>query len=204
MVEMNRVSRWFVNHVKSRANARLYSWIQAHLVLPPEAVCLEVGCGNANMAIRIMEGLGPARLVATDLDLEQIAAAERRIREHYPEGAPRGLELRAADMTRLPFPDVGFDAVFAFAALHHAGTSHRDASRLPEALAEIDRVLRPEGFLVYEEFLHKERLHAWLTDHHYSIEAARRRWRREVVVARKRSGAVAGTSPRAGVPAAAS
>ncbi len=185
MAEMNRVSRWFVNHVKGRANVRLYTWLKAHLSLPPNAVCLEVGCGNGNMAVRILGGMAPSRLVATDVDLKQIEAAARLIRDQYPGGAPPGLELRPADMLRLPFPDRGFDAVFAFSSLHHAGTGHRDASHLADALAEIDRVLRPDGVLAYEEFLHKERLHAWLREHGYSVVAREGRWRRERAVVRK-------------------
>jgi ubiquinone/menaquinone biosynthesis C-methylase UbiE len=193
MAEMNRVSRWFVNHLKGRANSRLYAWLCEHLTLPPEAVCLEVGCGNGNMAIRIMDGMAPARLVATDLDLEQIAAAERLFEFHYPAGLPPGLELRPADMTRLPFPDAGFDAVFAFATLHHAGPSHRDPGMLPVALSEIDRVLRPSGYLAYEEFLHKDKLHSWLSDRRYTVAATERRWRRERVLAQKPPGRGEGT-----------
>jgi ubiquinone/menaquinone biosynthesis C-methylase UbiE len=88
-------------------------------------------------------------------------------------------------MTRLPFPDAGFDVVFAFSTLHHAGESHRDPGRLPSALTEIDRVLRPSGFLAYEEFLHKATLHSWLTEHRYTVAASWRGWRRELVVAQK-------------------
>ena len=185
MAEMNAVSRWFVNHLKSRANARLYAWVHGHVALPPASVCLEVGCGNGNMAVRIMDGMGPSRLVATDLDLVQMEAADRFARAHYPSGVPSGLEFRPADMTRLPFPNEGFDAVFAFATLHHAGTSHRDASHLEEALGEIERVTRPAGLLVYEEFLHKARIRSWLDGHGYSILEERRGFRRELVVARK-------------------
>jgi len=197
MAEMNPISRWFVNHIKGRANSRLYAWLHEHLVLPPASICLEVGCGNGNMAVRIMDGMGPSRLVATDLDLHQLQAAGRLIQRHYAGGLPTGLELRAADMLRLPFPDRGFDAVFAFASLHHAGGGHRDASRLPEALAEIDRVLRPDGVLAYEEFFHRDRLRQWLLDHGYRFTAQERRWRRERIVARKISGSVLDPAPAA-------
>ncbi len=195
MAEMNRVSRWFVNHLKGRANTRLYDWLAHHLVLPPGAVCLEVGCGNGNMAVRIQDGLGPVRLVATDLDLHQLEEAAELFRQRYPAGIPPGLELRPADMLRLPFPDIGFDAVFAFASLHHAGASHRDPSRVPDALAEIDRVLRPDGQLAYEEFLHKDLVRSWLSTHGYAVTAHERRWRRDLVVARK-----AGPVPAPSVP----
>ncbi len=185
MAEMNRVARWLVNHLKGRANVRLYDWIADHVTLPPGAICLEVGCGNGNMAVRIQDGLGPARLVATDLDLRQLEEAAGLFRRHYPAGVPLGLELRPADMLRLPFPDVGFDAVFAFSSLHHAGPHHRDPSRVPEALAEIDRVLRPDGTLAYEEFLHKDVVRNWLGAHGYAVAAHERRWRRDWVVVRK-------------------
>lgn len=187
MAEMNRFSRWLVNHLKGRANVRLYTWLHAHLVLPPAAVCLEVGCGNGNMAARIMDGMGPSRLVATDVDPRQLDAARRYLGRRYPGGIPSGLELRPADMLRLPFPDRGFDAVFAFASLHHAGATHHDPSRIPRALEELDRVLRPSGVLAYEEFLHKELLRTWLAEHGYALRAFARRWRRELVVAQKPS-----------------
>ena len=195
MAEMNRVARWFVNHVKGRANARLYAWVAGHLTLPPSSICLEIGCGNGNMAARILDGLGPSRLVATDLDVRQLEAASRYLEEHYPGGRPPGLELRPADMLRLPFPDQGFDAVFAFSTLHHAGEGHRDATRLADALAEVDRVLRPEGLLVYEEFLHKTRLRAWLTAHRYAVVARSRHWRREIAIVRKLSAPGSATAP---------
>lgn len=185
MAAMNRVSRWFVNHLKARRNARLFGWLREHLVLPPASVCLEVGCGNGNMAARILTGMGPARLVATDVDPHQLEAAKLYLERLYPRGAPDGLELRPADMLRLPFPDRGFDAVFAFATLHHAGKSHRDPSRLPEALAEIDRVLRPGGFLAYQEFLHTRQLREWLRERGYRTVADERRWRWETVVVEK-------------------
>jgi ubiquinone/menaquinone biosynthesis C-methylase UbiE len=198
MAEMNPVARWFVNHFKARANVRLYDWVASHLTLPPASICLEVGCGNANMAVRIFDGMGPARLVATDVDPRQLDAARRLLEARYAQAVPAGLELRPADLVRLPFPDAGFDAVFAFAALHHAGAHHRDPSRLGDALTEVDRVLRPAGVLVYEEFLHKPLLRRWLAEHGYREQAHRGGWRRECAVWSKPSDASAGSSPSPG------
>ena len=185
MAAMNRWSRWVVNHLGARANAGLYRWLAEHLRLPPAAVCLEIGCGNGNMAVRIVDGMGPSRFVATDLDLAQMQATERYVAAHYPNGPPSTLEFRPADMTRLPFPDEGFDAVFAFATLHHAGENHRDPARVPDALAEADRVLRPGGLLAYEEFLFKDRIRGWLAQHGYREAAVQHGWRRDRVVAQK-------------------
>ncbi len=193
---MNSVARWFVNHLAGRRHARLYARLRAAFTLPPASVCLEIGCGNGEMAVRLFEGMGPARLVATDVDLDQIETATRRARAHFGGTLPTGLELRPADMTRLPFPDAGFDAVFAFSSLHHAGTSHRDTRALSAALAEVDRVLRPEGYLAYEEFLHKKILRKWLEERGYTPVASERGWRRELVVARKPVAAAPIGTPR--------
>ncbi len=188
MAKMNRVSRFFVNTFSARRNARIYRWLQANLSLPARAECLEIGCGNGDMAARIVEGMRPARFVATDLDSRQIESARRHLSERYPGGLPPALELRAADMLHLPFGDASFDAVFAFVAIHHASPNHHDFTNVPQALAEIDRVLRPQGFLVYEEIVHKDGIRSWLAGRGYVLAATSHGWRRETVVTMKAGG----------------
>jgi len=182
MAEMNAVSRFFVNAFEARRNARLYRWLAANLTLPAGAVCLEVGCGNGSMAARIVDGMAPGRYVATDIDPRQIEAARSRLAEHYPQGIPPRLELRPADMLALPFPDATFDVVFAFVAIHHAGSDHHDFTGMQKALAEVDRVLRPGGILAYLEFVHKERIRSWLLGRGYRLQASARGWTRESAV----------------------
>jgi ubiquinone/menaquinone biosynthesis C-methylase UbiE len=185
MTEMDTVSRFFVNRFKGRANQRRYEWLKANLVLRPRATCLEIGCGNGDIAARIVDGLAPERYVATDLDLRQIEVARRYLARRYPHGPPEALELREADMLHLPFPDASFDAVFAFAVIHHASPSHRDFTNVPRALAEIGRVLRPTGILAYEEFVHKDGIREWLQKRDYVLAAVGHRGTREMVVAAK-------------------
>lgn len=185
MVEMNAVSRFFVNALGQRRNRRRTSWIVTNRPVLPGAECLEVGCGNADMALRLCEALAPSRYEATDLDPKQTDAARRHLEQQRPAGLPRPLTLSESDMLHLPFPDRSFDAVFCFAALHHASASHHDFSSVPKALAEIDRVLRPGGRFVYEEFLHNEKVRAWLKSGGFSEVAQTRRFRTELVVVRK-------------------
>lgn len=185
MAEMNAVSRFFVNTLQGRRNSRLLEWLRTTLTLPAGAACLEIGCGNADMAARIVEGLQPARYVATDLDPRQVETARRHLAARYAHGMPPPLELRSENMLRLPFPDASFDVAFAFSAIHHASADHHDFTNVPRALREIDRVLRPGGALAYEEIIHKDAIRAWLQEHGYRLEATARRWTRETVVARK-------------------
>lgn len=188
MAEMSRVSRFFVNRFSARRNTRIYRWLAANVSLPAAAECLEIGCGSGDMAARIADGLRPARYVATDLDPHQLEAATRNLAKRYPTGVPPNLEIQAADMLRLPFADASFDAVFAFVAIHHASPSHRDFTNVPRALAEIHRVLRPHGLLIYEEITHKAGIRAWLAERGYAVTAMDRRWMRESVMAKKAGG----------------
>jgi ubiquinone/menaquinone biosynthesis C-methylase UbiE len=185
MAEMSRISRFFVNAFSARRNTRIYDWVRATVSLHNGAACLEIGCGNGDMARRIVDGLRPVRYVATDLDPHQLEAARRYLATKYPRGIPSSLEVRAADMLHLPFAEGSFDAVFAFVAIHHASPNHRDFTSVPHALAEIDRVLRPRGILAYEEILHKDGIRSWLAAHGYVLSGIEQGWKREAVVARK-------------------
>jgi SAM-dependent methyltransferase len=71
-------------------------------------------------------------------------------------GAPEGFVR--ADAARLPFPDHSFDAIVANHSLEHI-------DRLPEALQEIGRVVRPEGSLyiaVPDASTFSDRLYRWV------------------------------------------
>ncbi len=185
MAEMGRIARFFVNRFGARRNARVFLWIQENAGIPSAATILEIGCGNADLASRIVEGLRPSKYIATDLDPKQLEAAREHLAARYPGGVPPALELKEADMLRLPFADGSFDAAVAVVSIHHASPNHHDSVNVPRALAEIDRVLRPGGSLVYEEILHKEVIRSWLASRGYALGGIERGLKRESVVARK-------------------
>lgn len=183
--EMNTISRFFVNLSASRRAAGEYRWIRQEVAIPTSARCLELGCGNGHFATRFVGAFRPIEYVATDIDPVQVEAARRTIERRNGADATPNLTVRAADMLRLPFPDSSFEVVLAFVTIHHSGHSHHDFSQVPQALSEIDRVLRPSGLLVYQEFLHQDAIRRWLTEHAFTLEQVRRRWRLESVAARK-------------------
>lgn len=94
---------------------------------PPEARCLDIGCGNG-LALRCAAEAG---LDTYGLDLSTAAL------EHSREASPES-SLLAADAVALPFAEGAFDCVISLGVLEHTGD-------VPRALSEVGRVLRPGG-----------------------------------------------------------
>ena len=90
---------------------------------------LEVGCGWGDLAKRI-EVEASCDVVALDLSPRMVELARER-----------DVDARVADVQDLPFADGTFDVVVAAWMLYHVPD-------LDRGLAEIARVLRPEGVLV--------------------------------------------------------
>ncbi len=114
--------------------ACLAAW-RAELLAPLAGEVLEVGAGTgANLPF-----YPPAvtRLVLAEPDPHM----RRRLASHAPE---RAVEISDAATEKLPWPDASFDAVVSTLVL----CSVRDPAA---ALAEMRRVLRPGGRLVFVE-----------------------------------------------------
>lgn len=112
-----------------------------HINLPPRPDCLEIGCGQGVMTALIVDRLAP-RLVATDFDPDQVAAAKTRL-AHLGDQ----IELRVVDARDMPFTDAQFDAVFSFGVLHHLIRDWR------QAVSETSRVLQSGGWFVCTDLL---------------------------------------------------
>jgi ubiquinone/menaquinone biosynthesis C-methylase UbiE len=100
---------------------------------PPEAAVLDVGCGPAEILVRLA-GISPTlRLTGVDVDGPMIERARRKAaRAHV---APT---FAVADAASLPFEDGSFDLVVSSFAVHHWPDPHA-------GLAEIMRVLKAGG-----------------------------------------------------------
>jgi SAM-dependent methyltransferase len=114
---------------------------------PPEAVALvryhediqdrrvlDLGCGAGRLA-NYLRPLTP-HYVGVDRSEHMLAYCQ----SHFPT-----LDFQQADMRQLPFGDGAFDAVFAVFNLFDA-VSHEERLHV---LAEVRRVLRPGGLLVF-------------------------------------------------------
>ncbi|MEV4319752.1 class I SAM-dependent methyltransferase [Actinocrispum sp. NPDC049592] len=95
---------------------------------------LDVGCGTGNL-LRLTGKLHPGvELSGLDPDPKMLVRARRKV---------RGARLDRGFAQELPYADGSFDRVFSSLMLHHLDSASKD-----ELLAEVRRVLRPDGLLV--------------------------------------------------------
>ena len=103
---------------------------------------LDIGCGTGRHTAAAYD-LNKGSVVGADPSFRDLAAARDRLGLHTACN-PRKIgawSLAAADMTRLPFKDAGFDIVICSEVLEHIGPWHR-------AIGESIRVLKRGGHLV--------------------------------------------------------
>lgn len=149
------------------------------LDLPQGVRVLEVGCGRGIALPPLSRRLEPSSLTAIDLDEDLVEKAVK-----HAESRGVAATIQQADVRRLPFRGGSFDMVIDFGTCYHI-------ERPEQALAEIERVLVPGGFLVYETLAAQLLSHPirsfwrrlpWraiptlLADRHAGLWATRRKW----------------------------
>jgi ArsR family transcriptional regulator len=114
----------------------------------------DFGCGTGQLTAALAPFVG--RVIAVDASAAMLQAAKKRLQ------AFENVELRRGDLEALPIDDARLDAATLALVLHH----------LPEpgrALAEVARVLKPQGRLLIVDMLPHDREnyrqqmgHVWL------------------------------------------
>lgn len=110
---------------------------------------LEIGCGRGVGAQVLLDRLGAAHVTAFDLDPKMIEKAERRL-----HGRSQAVSLSVADACEIQQATGTMDAVVEFGVIHH----------IPDwrtSLAEISRVLRPGGVMLFED-IPRHTLETWV------------------------------------------
>lgn len=102
---------------------------------------LDVGCGTGHLTRAGAKAAGPhGSAVGIDPAPDAIARARRATRS-------RNCQFAEGRAEALDFPDGSFDVVVTSLMLHHLPEDSR-----PQAIAEMRRVLRPEGRLLVADF----------------------------------------------------
>ena len=94
---------------------------------------LDASCGTG-YGLEILSEAGATAVTGVDISAEAIASAESRFGKY-------AAALVEADLRELPFEDDSFDVIVSFETIEHIEEPQR-------ALAELRRVLRPDGVLV--------------------------------------------------------
>jgi len=108
---------------------------QLRPILAADAQILDVACGTGDLSIALFESLG-ARVIGIDFCRPMLELAARK---------KPGIFFVEGDALRLPFGDAAFDAVTIAFGL-------RNLSSVENGLAELRRVLKPNGWAVVLEF----------------------------------------------------
>ena len=139
-MKMRRFEKLLVN--RSRHSARVAERAEqlVRLTNPqPGQRLLDVGCGNGAAAVHLASVFA-LDVTGIDVDPEQVDAALAA------GSGSAAVRFVVADALDLPFSDGEFDLVHTNKTTHHIPDWR-------QALAEMTRVLKPAGFLVYTDFV---------------------------------------------------
>ena len=122
----------------------------------PGMALLDVAGGTGDIAFRFLRRVkGQGHATVLDMTEDMLAEGRRRAEATRFAGA---IDWVVGDAMALPFPDNAFDA-------YTISFGIRNVTRIPDALSEAYRVLRPGGRLLVLEFSHvPEPALRWLYD----------------------------------------
>ncbi|MCW6511296.1 class I SAM-dependent methyltransferase [Lichenifustis flavocetrariae] len=138
---------------KLRTRERLLDLVATVIPWTGREAVLDVGCGRGLMLIGAARRLTTGR--ATGIDLWRAVdqadnTADAALENARCEGVAERINVHTGDARSLPFPDATFDVVLSHWVIHNLP----DASDRARAVAEMVRVLRPEGALVLADIAH--------------------------------------------------
>jgi ubiquinone/menaquinone biosynthesis C-methylase UbiE len=138
MMKMGKLEKLFVNSTgHSQGVAQYAEKLLRRVPVQPGQSYLDVGSGNGVAPIAVAQTFG-LKVTGVDIDPQQIALAQAAAQD-IP-----GTCFMALDGRTLPFGDGEFDFVFTNKVTHHI-------PNWQEALAEMIRVLKPGGYLLYSD-----------------------------------------------------
>ena len=111
---------------------------------------LDLGCGTGTLTIMIKKAHPGSEVVGIDGDPQILEIARRKTKE-----AGTSIKFDEGMAYKLPYPDNSFDRVLSSLVFHHLTTQDKERT-----LAEIYRVLKPNGELHLADFGEPQGLYA--------------------------------------------
>jgi ubiquinone/menaquinone biosynthesis C-methylase UbiE len=140
MGKMSQFEKLFVNNDRHSQRVSLHAERLVRLTNPkPKQRYLDIGCGNGAAPIHIARKFW-LEVTGVDVDPEQIALAQANSQ------GMTNIRFMTLDSRDLPFADGEFDIVFTNKVTHHI-------TGWQKAVAEMVRVLRVGGYLIYADFI---------------------------------------------------
>jgi len=141
------MSETYVHGYNSRENERLQDQagtlvelLHSDTAYPSGSTVLEAGCGVGAQTVTLAARSPDARFTSVDVSADSVAEAKRRTER----AGLTNVEFRQGDIFELPFGAESFDHVFVCFVLEHL-------AQPVEALAALDRVLKPGGTITVIE-----------------------------------------------------
>jgi ubiquinone/menaquinone biosynthesis C-methylase UbiE len=112
-------------------------------------VVLDIGCGQGKSFTLLQQRFRPKRLIGLDTVPEILQWAGQQAERDSVR-----VELIQGTSQQIPLPDASVDLVFCHQTFHHL-------TRQEESLAQIKRVLKPGGLLLFAEST-RAYIHSWI------------------------------------------
>lgn len=112
--------------------------LQSLVDLPQHPRIIELGCGAAHLSRKLLQRFSACDVAGLEVDERQMAKNRLQPQER--------LHFVQAGAQAIPFADGAFDLALMLKSLHHV-----PLDLLDQALAEVHRVLRPQGLLYVSE-----------------------------------------------------
>jgi len=112
--------------------------LQSLVDLPQHSRIIELGCGAAHLSRKLLQRFSACDVTGLEVDERQMAKNRLQPQER--------LHFVQAGAQAIPFGDGAFDLALMLKSLHHV-----PLDLLDQALAEVHRVLRPQGLLYVSE-----------------------------------------------------
>ncbi|MCK4440216.1 class I SAM-dependent methyltransferase [Candidatus Bathyarchaeota archaeon] len=142
-MKLGKIEKWFM--IRSQHAEHVVNLAEKLLSLvdvKEKQNFLEIGCGNGVVSKHVSRRYR-LNVTGTDVDPEMVTLAQKNI-DDIPD-----IRFLEADATNLPFQDNDFEIVLSFGVMHHI-------SNWLEALREIDRVLKLNGYFIYFDLVFPE------------------------------------------------